>query len=162
MRLTAGCSPHCQIFAFLAFLIHIPLAVCRVAGLNFPMARDTQHSLYIELVLSSIELFCFFLQCCIWGGSCYSPSRSVASPTGVGFGLIIACFFFLLINEVLYFMMRTNDNLVMGNGATRGGGGSSGAYSSDPAGGDYGGGGDSASQPTFSYQGGSESAGDTL
>ena len=124
-----------------------------MAGLNFPLARDTQHSLYIELVLNSIELFCFFLQVCIWGGACYSPTRSVASPVGVGYGLIIACFFFLLITELLYFMMRTNDNLVMGNGATRGG--SSGAYSSDPAGGDYGGAdsGDSASQPTFSYQG---------
>ena len=49
---------------------------------------------------------------------------------------------------------------VLGNGATRGGsGGSSGAYSSDPAG-DYGS--DSASQPTFSYQGNSESSGSTL
>ena len=154
-----------QIFAFLAFLIHIPLAFCRMSGLSFPLARDTQHSLYIELVLSSIEFFCFFLQTCIWGGTCFSPSRSAGSVTGVGYGLIIACFFFLLINELLYFLMRGNDDLVLGNGATRGGGGGGGAYSNDGAdhgGGDYGGG--SESQPTFSYQGsgGGESSGNTL
>ena len=154
-----ACLLACQIFAFLAFLIHIPTAVARVAGFNFPLARDTQHSLYIELVLSSIELFCFFLQTTIWGGTCFSPSRSAGSVTGVGYGLIIACFFFLLINELLYFMMRSNDDLVLGNGATRSGGGGS-AYSSDQGGGDYGG--DSASQPTFSYQGGSETSGNSL
>ena len=149
-----------QIFAFLAFLIHIPLAVSRVAGFSFPLARDTQHSLYIELVLSSIELFCFFLQTTIWGGTCFSPSRSAGSVTGVGYGLIIACFFFLIINELLYFLMRSNDDLVLGNGATRGGGGGGGAYSNDGGGGDYGG--DSASQPTFSYQGSGETGGSSL
>ena len=179
----SGCSTHTlfhspcalcwQIFAFLAFLIHIPLAVSRVAGFSFPLARDTQHSLYIELVLSTLELFCFFLQTCIWGGTCFSPSRSAGSVTGVGYGLIIACFFFLIINELLYFLMRSNDDLVLGNGATRGGGG--GAYSGDAGGysgdsGGYSGGGsgdyasgDSASQPTFSYQGsGGETAGSSL
>jgi len=149
------------IFAFLAFLIHITTAFCRVAGFNFPLARDTQHSLYIELVLSSIELFCFFLQVTIWGGTCFTASRSAGSVTGVGYGLIIACFFFLIINEILYVMMRSNDDLVLGNGATRGGGGgSANAYSSEGGGGDYGG--DSAGQPTFSYQGGSETQGNSL
>ena len=154
-----------QIFAFLAFLIHIPLAFTRVAGFSFPLARDTQHSLYIELVLTAIELFCFFLMTTIWGGTCYSPSRSTASVTGVGYGLIIACFFFLIINLVLYLMMRSNDNLVLGNGATRGGGGGAygnegGGYSGGGQDGEYSGG-DNASQPTFSYQGG-ESSGNTL
>jgi len=155
-----------QIFAFLAFLIHIPLLVSRIAGFSFPLARDTQHSLYIELVLTAIELFMFFLQTTIWGGTCYSPTRSTGSVTGVGYGLIIACFFFLIINLVLYLMMRTNDNLVLGNGATRGGGGGAygggdgGGYSGGGGGdGEYGGGGDSASQPTFSYQGSGETSG---
>ena len=162
-----------QIFAFLAFLIHIPLMFSRLAGFSFPLARDTQHSLYIELVLASIELFCFFLQTTIWGGTCFSPSRSRGSTTGVGYGLIIACFFFLIINEILYLLMRSNDDLVLGNGATRGGGGGayggdSGGYSGDAGGysgggsGDYGGGADNASQPTFSYQGSGETAGNSL
>ena len=151
-----------QIFAFLAFLIHIPLALSRVAGFSFPLARDTQHSLYIELVLSSIELFCFFLQTCIWGGTCFSAARSAGSVTGVGYGLIIACFFFLLINELFYLLMRSNDDLVLGNGATRGDSGG-GAYSADSGAGDYGGGGgDSSSQPTFSYQGSGETQGSSL
>lgn len=152
-----------QIFAFLAFLIHIPLTFSRLAGFSFPLARDTQHSLYIELVLSSIELFCFFLQTTIWGGTCFSPSNKTGSTTGVGYGLIIACFFFLLINELLYLLMRSNDNLVLGNGATRGGGGGGGAYGSEGGGGEYDHhGGDSASQPTFSYQGSGETGGSSL
>ena len=157
--------PCVQIFAFLAFLIHIPLAVSRVAGFSFPLARDTQHSLYIELVLSSIELFCFFLQTTIWGGTCFSPSRSQGSVTGVGYGLIIACFFFLIINEILYLLMRSNDDLVLGNGATRGGGSSAyggGEYSHDGGGGGGEYSNDSASQPTFSYQGSGETSGNSL
>ena len=138
-------------FAFLAFLLHIPLFVCRVLGVNFPLARDTQHSLYIELVLSCIELFCFFLTVCIWGGACYGQPPSGLSVHPVGYGLMIACFFFLIINTICYALMRTNENLVVGNGASRGGGG----------GGEYGGGGGGeyssgdagdSSQPTFSYQ----------
>ena len=156
---TALHSLHCpcvspcsrQIFAFLAFLIHLTLTVCRITGLNHPLARDTQHSLYIELVLSCVEWFCFFLTTTIWGGSCYSPSRGLygGSITGVGYGLMIACFFFLTFNTVMYFLMRSNESLVLGNGASRGGGGGgSGGYEAG-GGGEY----SSEQQPTFSYQG---------
>ena len=150
----------CQIFAFLAFLIHLPLTFCRVVGLNHPLARDTQHSLYIELVLSCIEWFCFFLQVCIWGGACFSPSRNAsgASVTGKGYGLMIASFFFLTINTVAYFLMRSNEGLVLGNGASRGGGGG-GEYGGAGEGGEYN---SDASQPTFSYQANPSDSGSTM
>ena len=123
-----------------------------MAGLSFPLARDTQHSLYIELVLSCVEFFCFFLTTCIWGGSCLSPSRSATdyNVSLKGFGLMIACLFFLFINTILYFLMRSNENLVVGTGASRAGGSSYGGG----GGGEYSSGGDGgeASQPTFSYQ----------
>ena len=150
----------CQVFAFLAFLIHLPLLLARIIGFNNPLARDTQHSLYIELVLTAIEWFCFFLTTCIWGGACYSPTRSIGSGSvsGVGFGLMIACFFFLTINLVLYFLMRSNENLVLGNGAGRSGGGGSGGYESGGGGGGEYSSGDSG-QPTFSYQANSSDSG---
>ena len=121
------------------------------------MIRDTQHSLSVEMALLGVEWFCFFLQVCIWGGTCYTPSRSLpgissSSISGQGFGLMIAAFFFLLILAVFYFLMRGNDGLVMGNGSSR----SSGAYGSEQDGGGGGGGGgeysSDTSQPTFSYQ----------
>jgi len=148
------------VFAFLAFLIHVPLAFCRVAGLNFPLARDTQHSLYIELILTAVEFFCFFLQVCIWGGSCYSPSRSIPGSinTKDGFGLMLAAFFFLLFNLITYFMMRVNENLVLGNGASRGGS----SYGGGGGGGDGDYGGGESSQPTFSYQANASESGSTL
>jgi hypothetical protein len=126
---------------------------CRVAGFNFPMVRDPQHSLAVETALTGLEWFCFFLQVCIWGGTCYSKSNSLplissSSISGQGFGLMIACFFFLIINGIFYFLMRGNEALQVGNGSR-----SSGAYGSEQ---DGGGGGEYSSgdtaQPTFSYQ----------
>jgi len=134
------------VFAFLAFLIHLPLAWARVAG--FSLVRDTQTSIKYEFYLSLIEDFCFFLQTCIWGGTCWNQT---SSPTGKGYGLIIASFFFLLINTFFYFMMMRTESWVIGVGASRsgGGGGGSGTYEPDTHHTETA---SDAGQPTFSYQ----------
>lgn len=146
------------VFAFLAFLIHIPMFIARMAGLSFPMIRDAAHSMTIEFYLTCLEFFCFFIQVCVYGGTCFTYARNnFISVTGTGFGLMLSCFFFLIICLIFYVMMRSNTSYAVGDGSGKasdhtGYGDNSYASSNNEYNNDI------SSQPTFSYQGGDETS----
>jgi len=116
------------IFAFILSLFHWNLLLARIGGWNFPSVRDSYHSVTLEMLLAMGTWFCFFVQVCVWGGSCYTSMRSSSlihnlKPTG--FSYMLACFFFLLAVIVGYVRVRQNSDLALGNGANKAGSNSS-------------------------------------
>jgi hypothetical protein len=107
-----------MVFAFLCILPCLLLSLVRVAGIHISFLEPTRKVLFLELLLTSLTTFWFFLALCIYGGAVFHKAKNYEVYHDVqmtGFGYILACFFFLLVSIALIFSIRADSSTHLGS-----------------------------------------------
>lgn len=104
-----------SVLSFFVLIVLMGLSIMRLIGKEHKVPKigaSLLTYLTVELVLSFIVSFFFFLNVIIWGGSCFSSARSYCTDNGnypfagTGYGYTIFAFLAVLIGTILIFVVR--------------------------------------------------------
>lgn len=113
------------VFAFLVLLFLISLFLLRIFGqlwrIHTFQIHNIDRCILIELILTIVAAFFYFLAVVIWTSKCLSSLRDVdnLSITILGYGFIVACLFFLIFVIFILLVLRADPSSIIGDLSTK-------------------------------------------
>jgi len=114
------------VFAFLILLFLLAIFILRVTGqlwrIQSFQLNNIRRCLLLELILTCIAAFFYFLAVIIWTSKCYSSLNSdMDSTKALGYGYIVACLVFLVLVAFILLVLRADPSSIIGDATVKGG-----------------------------------------